>query len=159
MQIYFLSRDALSCSVIEISVWLLECTCLKPVNNVICKLYVNLLFSRKEYSLLVFLLFSHCLIIMKLGDNYYILNYYLFFVRRYDFSNLTGIWKGSCRKNQINQFSKRLRQYFEYFENLVGMLNIPIDFLSFKSLKRSSTSSAVVGVRKTVFSLGFLNDS
>ena len=52
MQIYFLSRDVLSCSAIEISAWLLECTGLKPVNNVICKLYVNFLFSRKEYSLL-----------------------------------------------------------------------------------------------------------
>ena len=99
------------------------------------------------------------MIIIKRGDNYYIL-ITIFFVRRYDFSNLTGIWKGSCRKNQIKQFSKRLWQYFfECFENLVGMLFIPIDLLSLKSLSRSSTSSAVIGVRKKFFSLGFLNDS
>ena len=65
MQIYFLSRDALSCSVMEISAWLLECTGLKPVNYVICKLYVYLLFSRKQYSPLwrsfsiIFLMFDN----------------------------------------------------------------------------------------------------
>ena len=48
-----------------ISAWLLECAGLKPVNYVICKLYVYLLFSRKQYSPLwrsfsiIFLMFDN----------------------------------------------------------------------------------------------------
>ena len=42
---------------------------------------------------------------------------------------------------------------------LVGTLFIPIAFLSFKNLRWCSNSSAVVGARKKVFSLGFFNDS
>ena len=56
-----------------------------------------------------------------------------------------------------------VRVYDNIFLNalriLVGMLFIPIALLSFKNLRWSSTSSAVVGVRKKVFSLGFYNDS
>ena len=48
MQIYFLSRDVLICSVIEISAWLVECIGLKPN----CELHIHLLCSRKEYSFL-----------------------------------------------------------------------------------------------------------
>ena len=84
----------------------------------------------------------------------------IFFVKRCDFSILKGIWKGSCRKNQIKHFSKSLWQYFlNALRILVGMLFIPIALLSFKNLRWSSTSSAVVGVRKKVFSLAFYNDS
>ena len=56
-----------------------------------------------------------------------------------------------------------VRVYDNIFLNalriLVGMLFIPIALLSFKNLRWSSTSSAVVGVRKKVFSLAFYNDS
>ena len=56
-----------------------------------------------------------------------------------------------------------VRVYDNIFLNalriLVGMLFIPTAVLSFKNLRWSSTSSAVVGVRKKVFSLGFFNDS
>ena len=56
-----------------------------------------------------------------------------------------------------------VRVYDNIFLNalriLVGMLFIPIALLSFKNLRWSSTSSAVVGVRQKVFSLGFYNDS
>ena len=72
----------------------------------------------------------------------------------------TGIWKGSCRKNQIRQSSKRLwRYFFECFENFDRNVFIPIAFSPFKNLKRSSTYSVFVGVKKNVFSLGFFNDS
>ena len=49
--------------------------------------------------------------------------------------------------------------FFNVLRILVGMLFIPIAFLSFKNLRWSSTSSVVVGVRKKVFSLGFFNES
>ena len=56
-----------------------------------------------------------------------------------------------------------VRVYDNIFLNalriLVGMPFIPIALLSLKNLRWSSTSSAVVGVRKKVFSLGFYNDS
>ena len=73
---------------------------------------------------------------------------------------LKGSGKVPVEKLKLNI---SVRVYDNIFLNalriLVGMLFIPTPVLSFKNLRWSSTSSAVVGVRQKVFSLGFYNDS
>ena len=92
------------------------------------------------------------LIIRKWGDSYYILNN-IFFVKRQS-------GKVSVEKIKLNSSVRGCdNNFLNVLKILVGMLFIPIAFLSFKNLRWSPSSTVVLWVRKRVFSLGFFNDS